>query len=89
LTPNYVEELKPGMFPKVLRNLWLLSLIQLTLMMLLVWAIIPYDEIKLHSENILSVLAERAAGGTWLRYWLVCDAVLILCAGLTSSLFTN
>jgi Amino acid permease len=82
LTPSYVEEVRPGVFPKILRNLWLMSSIQLTLMMLLVWALVPYDEIRLHSANILSILAEYAAGSRWLRYWLVVDAVLVLCAGI-------
>lgn len=58
-----------------------MSLIPLTLMMLLVWAIIPYSEIQSNSANIVSILAERAVGAKWLRYWLVADAVLVLCAG--------
>lgn len=81
LTPSYVEDVKPNVFPKVLRNLWLLSFIQLTLVMLLVWAVVPYADITAHSGNILSLLAEHAAGSKWLRTWLVVDAVLVLCAG--------
>lgn len=81
LTPSYVESVSPQTFPKVLRNLWLLSSFQLTLLMLLVWAVIPYTDIRDHSGNILSLLAEHAAGSKWLRRWLVTDAVLVLCAG--------
>lgn len=50
-------------------------------MMLLVWAVVPYSDIQAHSNNILSHLAEHAAQSKWLRYWLVVDAVLTLCAG--------
>src|SRR5271169_3380689 len=82
LTPGYVEEVRPGAFPKVLRNLWLLSLVQLTLMMLLVWAVVPYSDIISNPSNIVSLLAEYAAGAKWLRYWLVSDAVLVLCASI-------
>ena len=81
LTPSYVEQLKPGVFPKILRNLWLASLVQESAMMLLVWAIVPYQSIHGNLSNIVSVLAEEAAQAKWLRYWLVCDAVLVLCAG--------
>ena len=85
LTPGYVEEVRQGVFPKVLRNLWLLSLVQLTLMMLLVWAVVPYSDITAHPNNIISLLAEHAAGAKWLRYWLVTDAVLVLCASNPSA----
>lgn len=81
LTVTYVEEVHPQTFPKVLRNLWLMSFIQLTTMMLLVWAVVPYSDVQSHSGNILSLLAEHAAQAKWLRYWLVADAVLVLCAG--------
>ena len=76
-----MEEVHPKTFPKVLRNLWLMSFIQLTTMMLLVWAVVPYSDVQSHSGNILSLLAEHAAQAKWLRYWLVADAVLVLCAG--------
>jgi len=84
LTPSYVEEVRPGAFSKVLRNLWILSFSQLTLMMLLVWAVIPYTEIQSYSNNILSILAQHAVGGKWLRYVVVMDAVLVLCASIPS-----
>jgi hypothetical protein len=83
LTPSYAEEVKPRAFPKALRNLWIMSFSQLTLMMLLVWAVVPYSEIQTNSSNILSVLAQNAAQAKWLRYWLVVDAVLVLGAGTT------
>jgi hypothetical protein len=71
----------PDVFPKVLRNLWCMSFFQLSVMMLLVWAVIPYADIQAHPGNILSLLAQYAAGAKWLRYWLVGDAVLTLCSG--------
>lgn len=82
LTPSYVEDVRPGAFPKVLRNLWIMSFSQLTLMMLLVWAVVPYPEIQSYPNNILSILAQQAVGGKWLRYIVVTDAVLVLCASI-------
>ena len=84
LTPSYVEEVQPGAFPKVLRNLWIMSFSQLTLMMLLVWAVVPYAEIQSYPNNILSILAQHAIEGKWLRYVVVTDAVLVLCASTPS-----
>ena len=70
LTPNYLEEIELGCFPKVLRNLWLMSFSQLTLMILLAWAVVPYSNILSHSNNILSILSEYAVQAKWLRYCL-------------------
>jgi hypothetical protein len=58
-----------------------MSFFQLTLMMLLVWAVVPYSDIQSNSSNVLSILAQHAAGAKWMRYWLVTDAVLVLGAG--------
>jgi hypothetical protein len=77
-----VEQLDPPTFPRVLRNLWIMAFFQLMLMMFLVWAVVPFADIQPHSSNILSLLAEHAAGAKWLRYWLVADAVLVLGAGI-------
>jgi len=53
-------------------------------MMLLVWAVVPYSEIQSYPNNILSILAQHAVGGKWLRYIVVADAVLILCASIST-----
>ena len=81
LLPSYVEELRPGVLTKILRNLWVISNGQLLIMMLLVWAVVPYSEMQSGPGNILSLLAEHAVQAKWLRYMLVGDAVLVLCAG--------
>ena len=89
LAPNYIEEVEPTAFPSVLRNLWLMSLIPLPYMMLLVWAVVPYAQIQSNSANIVSILAEQAVGAKWLRYWLVADAVLVLCAGVFTGIISS
>ena len=58
-------------------------------MMLLVWAVVPYTSIQTNSSNIVSILAEEAVGAKWLRYWLVADAVLVLCAGIPLDCMVN
>jgi amino acid transporter len=58
-------------------------------MMLLVWALVPYSDIQSHNANILSLLAEHAARAKWLRYLLVADAVLVLCAGVLTGIISS
>jgi len=65
-----------------------MSFVQLTFMILLVWAVVPYPDIQSNSNNILSILAEAAVQAKWLRYWLVVDAVLVLCASIPSYIKT-
>ncbi|KAH9474571.1 hypothetical protein JR316_0013033 [Psilocybe cubensis] len=83
-TPSYVSRIKPGRFPRVLRNLHLPSIVLSTTMMLLVLAILPMD-VALRGENVLSVLAE-VSGGRWLRLWIVVDAVIVLCGGVLTGI---
>jgi hypothetical protein len=56
-TPSYVSRIKPEKYPLVLRNLHLPAIILNTVMMLLVLALIPLDDI-LGGANVLSVLAQ-------------------------------
>lgn len=57
-SPDYVTAVRPGDFPKVLRNIHLPTMALYALLMLLVLANIPLDVIN-GGSNILSVLAEQ------------------------------
>ena len=83
-TPAYVGRIKPGRFPKVLRNLHLPAIGLGTIMMLLVIAIVPMD-VTLGSANILSALAQLSAG-RWLRIWVVVDSVVVLSGGVLTGM---
>ncbi|CAL1697827.1 unnamed protein product [Somion occarium] len=79
-TPSYVSSIKPGRFPRVLRNLHYPAIFLNCLSMLFLLALVPLETI-LSGANVLSALASVAAG-KWLRIWVVVDAVVVLCGGV-------
>ncbi|KAH8102672.1 amino acid permease-domain-containing protein [Cristinia sonorae] len=78
--PSYVSHFKTGIFPSVLRNLHYPAILLNVLSMLFLMALVPFETI-LQGNNVLSALAEVAAG-KWLRIWIVVDAVVVLCGGV-------
>ncbi|KAH7915894.1 amino acid permease-domain-containing protein [Hygrophoropsis aurantiaca] len=84
--PAYIAKIRPGRYPKVLRNLHLPAIVLNATMMLLVMALIPFETI-LHGDNILSLLAQKAAG-RWLRLWVVIEAIIVLCAGVLTGILS-
>jgi hypothetical protein len=56
-TPSYIGRMKPGRFPRVLRNLHLPAILVNTLMITLVLATVPLETV-LRGANVLSLLAE-------------------------------
>lgn len=62
-TPSYVARIMPGRFPKVLRNMHYPAIILNALMMLLLLAVAPVNEI-LSGANVLSLLAEKVYFGS-------------------------
>ncbi|KAH8112836.1 amino acid permease-domain-containing protein [Phellopilus nigrolimitatus] len=85
-SPDYVSTVRPGVFPKVLRNIHLPIVGMYSLLMLLVLANIPLDVIN-SGGNILSVLADKVAG-RWLRIWVVVDASIVLSAGVLTGILS-
>ncbi|KAJ7652948.1 AAAP amino acid permease [Mycena rosella] len=85
-SPSYIGRMKPGRFPSVLRNLHLPAIILNTLMLTLVLATVPLETV-LAGANVLSVLAETAAG-SWLRTWIVVDAAVVLCGGVLTGILS-
>lgn len=81
---NYVEEQKPGVFPKTLRNMWIIVTIFNPLIAFLALAIIPIATIGNHEETLLSFLGQTA-GGNWLFYLISIDAVLVLSGAVLTS----
>jgi len=82
---NFVEEQKPGVFPKTLRNMWMsVSVINVVLPSLAV-AVIPLDELTGEkSAYALAFLAERVAG-PFLRDVVAIDALLVLAGSVLTS----
>jgi len=82
---NFVEEQKPGVFPKTLTNMWIsVSIINIMLPSLAI-AILPItDIVSDESAYALAVLAERV-GGPVLRDIVAVDALLVLSGSVLTS----
>ncbi|NIA04355.1 MAG: amino acid permease [Proteobacteria bacterium] len=81
---NFVEEQKPGVFPKTLRNMWIVVSIFNPLMAFLALAIVPIPEVGLHASNLLSHMG-GITGGAWLSRLVAVDAVLVLSGAVLTS----
>lgn len=81
---NFVEEQKPGVFRKTLRNMWVIVSFFNPVIALLLIAIIPITELGEHRESLLSYLG-HTTGGTWLSWLISVDAVLVLCGAVLTS----
>jgi len=82
---NFVEEQKKGVFPKTLKNMWIVVSIINPLMAFFALALVPIPEIKEHySTTLLSHMGKEAAG-SWLSMLIAIDAVLVLSGAVLTS----
>jgi amino acid transporter len=82
---NFVEEQKDGVFPKTLRNMWIVVSIFNPLMAILAITIFPIETINNeYSTTLLSGMANVSAG-SWLAWIVSIDAVLVLSGAVLTS----
>ena len=81
---NYVEEQKKGVFPKTLRNMWIVVTIFNPLIAFLALAIIPMSTVVEHQDSLLSLMGSLS-GGNWLSYLIGIDAALVLSGAVLTS----
>ncbi len=81
---NFVEEQKPGVFRKTLRNMWAAVSIINPLMALIVVLVLPLNQVSQHEEALLSFLGFNS-GGSWLSTFVSIDAVLVLSGAVLTS----
>ncbi|WP_421805689.1 APC family permease [Flagellimonas sp.] len=81
---NFVEEQKKGVFPKTLRNMWIVVTIFNPLIAFLALAVLPISEIESNSEALLSIMGNQVSGG-WLSFLVSLDAVLVLSGAVLTS----
>jgi amino acid transporter len=81
---NFIEEQKPGVFPKTLRNMWIAVAVFNPLISLLAMSIMPLsdawivvDGVRKARPDFLAHMAEISAG-KWLSALVSVDAVLVL-----------
>jgi len=81
---NFVEEQADGVFPKTLRNMWIVVSIFNPLMAFLALAIIPIPEVAENQEALLAYMGDLAAG-QWLSIFISIDAALVLSGAVLTS----
>jgi amino acid transporter len=81
---NYVEEQKHGVFPKTLKNMWIIVSIFNPLLAFLALSIIPLSTINTNEETLLSFMG-NLTGGNWLLYLVSIDAALVLSGAVLTS----
>ena len=81
---NFVEEQQDGVFPKTLRNMWIVVSIFNPLMAFLALAIVPIPEVSIHETNLLSHMGQ-ISGGDWLASLVSIDAVVVLSGAVLTS----
>jgi amino acid transporter len=74
---NFIEEQKAGVFPKTLRNMWILVMIINPVIALLAVAIMPLEVVPGHEAAFLSFMGNQT-GGSWLATIVSLDAALVL-----------
>jgi amino acid transporter len=81
---NFVEEQAPGVFPKTLRNMWIVVTLFNPLMAFLALAVIPMPEVEQHKEALLAHMGQ-VAGGSWLAWLISINAALVLSGAVLTS----
>lgn len=81
---NYVEEQQKGVFPKTLRNMWIVVTVFNPLIAFLALAIIPMNTVVENQEALLSIMG-KTASGNWLSLVIGIDAALVLSGAVLTS----
>ncbi len=79
---NFVEEQKPGVFPKTLRNMWIVVSILNPLMAFLALAALHIGDVN---ENTLLIQLGENSAGEWLATFISIDAFLVLSGAVLTS----
>jgi len=81
---NFVEEQDDGIFPKTLKNMWIVVSIFNPLMAFLALSIIPISHVDANQEALLAYMGGEV-GGTWLSTLVSIDAALVLSGAVLTS----
>ena len=81
---NFIEEQKPGVFPKTLRNMWVAVAVFNPLISLMALGLVRNTEMGAHKQDLLAHMG-ALSGGEWLRLWISVDAVLVLAGAVLTS----
>ena len=82
---NFVEEQKPGVFPKTLRNMWIVVGILNPLMAFLALSMVRVSEVNSETTSTLLLDMANNSGGAWLSTVISIDALLVLSGAVLTS----
>ncbi len=82
---NFVEEQEHGVFPKTLRNMWIVVSVFNPLMAFLAIVLLPIPEISTTYKTTLLSQMGRMSAGEWLAILVSIDAVLVLSGAVLTS----
>ena len=82
---NFVEEQERGVFPKTLRNMWIIVSVLNPLMAFFALSIVPINDVKTIYENTLLSHMGMVSSGAWLSMIVSIDAVLVLSGAVLTS----
>ncbi|KAI1304416.1 hypothetical protein EDD11_005108 [Mortierella claussenii] len=84
---GYLEDLKPGAFPSIMKFMWICITVVNAPTTLLVMAVVPMSEvIDNPASSILALAKAVSSNSPWLTYWLVIDAAIVLGAGVLTGM---
>ncbi len=81
---NFIEEQKPGVFPKTLRNMWIAVAVFNPLISLLAMGLLPLEQVAGHKEDLLAQMGFISAGRN-MQTWVSIDAALVLSGAVLTS----
>ncbi|WP_286813611.1 MULTISPECIES: APC family permease [unclassified Maribacter] len=81
---NYVEEQEKGVFPKTLRNMWIVVTVFNPLIAFLALCLIPISTVVDNQDALLSIMG-KTASGSWLSLLIGIDAALVLSGAVLTS----
>ncbi len=81
---NFVEEQAEGVFPKTLRNMWVVVTVFNPGIALLALALVPIRHVGAHQEALLAHLG-NLSGGIWFAELISLDAALVLSGAVLTS----
>lgn len=84
---GYLEDLKPGAFPSIMKYMWICITVVNAPITLLVMAVVPMSDVINSPASSILTLAKAVSGNSpWLTYWLVIDAAIVLGAGVLTGM---
>ena len=81
---NYIEEQRPGVFEKTLKNMWLAVTVINPVICILALGVLPMSAIISDKTNLLARLGSDSSS-TWFGYWVGINAFLVLSGAVLTS----